>query len=93
MNYGTNASGHFPVDVGVTVVLRAQVDNLYYLDEVLRRLNVMLWRDNVASDFVTLFYGVLDSRNRRLTYCDGLLNILVAIGSFIFIAQDHGKVV
>ena len=54
----------------VRAALRAQVDNLYYLDEVLRRLNTMLWRDNVASDFVTLFYGVLDARNRRLTYCN-----------------------
>jgi sigma-B regulation protein RsbU (phosphoserine phosphatase) len=54
----------------VRAALRAQVDNLYYLDEVIRRLNVMLCRDNTASDFVTLFYGVLDARNRRLTYCN-----------------------
>jgi sigma-B regulation protein RsbU (phosphoserine phosphatase) len=54
----------------VRAALRAQVDNVYYLDEVLRRLNVMLCRDNADSEFVTLFYGVLDARNRRLTYCN-----------------------
>jgi len=36
---------------------------------VLRRLNVMLCRDTQDSEFVTLFYGVFDARNRRLTYC------------------------
>ena len=54
----------------VRAALRAQVDNVYYLDEVLRRVNVMLCRDNTVSEFVTLFYGVLDARNRRLTYCN-----------------------
>jgi sigma-B regulation protein RsbU (phosphoserine phosphatase) len=54
----------------VRASLRAQVDNVYYLDEVIRRLNVSLHRDSKASEFVTLFYGVLDAKNRRLTYCD-----------------------
>jgi sigma-B regulation protein RsbU (phosphoserine phosphatase) len=54
----------------VRASLRAQVDNVYYLDEVIRRLNVSLNRDSKASEFVTLFYGVLDAKNRRLTYCD-----------------------
>ncbi|HMB94538.1 MAG TPA: SpoIIE family protein phosphatase [Tepidisphaeraceae bacterium] len=54
----------------VRASLRAQVDNVYYLDEVVRRLNVSLHRDSKSSEFVTLFYGVLDAKNRRLTYCD-----------------------
>jgi sigma-B regulation protein RsbU (phosphoserine phosphatase) len=54
----------------VRAALRAQVDNVYYLYEVVRRLNVMLCRDTLATEFVTLFYGVLDSKNRRLTYCN-----------------------
>lgn len=54
----------------VRAALRAQVDNVYYLYEVVRRLNVMLYRDTKPTEFVTLFYGVLDSRNRRLTYCN-----------------------
>ncbi|MCS7034831.1 MAG: SpoIIE family protein phosphatase, partial [Phycisphaerae bacterium] len=53
----------------VRSALRAQVDNLYYLYEALHRLNVMLHRDTEPSEFVTLFYGVVDARNRRLTYC------------------------
>jgi sigma-B regulation protein RsbU (phosphoserine phosphatase) len=31
-------------------------------------MNLMLCRDTQPSEFVTLFYGVLDARNRRLTY-------------------------
>jgi len=54
----------------VRASLRAQVDNVYYLYEVMRRVNVMLCRDTKTSEFVTLFYGVLDARNRRLTYCN-----------------------
>jgi sigma-B regulation protein RsbU (phosphoserine phosphatase) len=53
----------------VRAALRSEVDNVYYLYEVMRRLNVMLCRDTKDSEFVTLFYGVLDARNRRLTYC------------------------
>lgn len=54
----------------VRAALRAQVDNVYYLDEVVRRINVMVCRDAKVGEFVTLFYGVLDAANRRLTYCN-----------------------
>jgi serine phosphatase RsbU (regulator of sigma subunit) len=54
----------------VRAALRAQVDNVYYLYEVVRRLNIKLYRDTKPTEFVTLFYGVLDSKNRRLTYCN-----------------------
>jgi sigma-B regulation protein RsbU (phosphoserine phosphatase) len=54
----------------VRASLRAQVDNLYYIDEVVRRINVMLCRETTTSEFVTLFYGVVDAPNRRLTYCN-----------------------
>jgi phosphoserine phosphatase RsbU/P len=53
----------------VRSALRAQVDNLYYLYEAMQRVNLMLCRDTEPQEFVTLFYGVLDARNRRLTYC------------------------
>jgi phosphoserine phosphatase RsbU/P len=36
----------------------------------MNRLNTMLYRDTKVSEFVTLFYGVLDTRNRRFTYCN-----------------------
>jgi sigma-B regulation protein RsbU (phosphoserine phosphatase) len=54
----------------VRAALRAQVDNVYYLYEVVRRLNVMLCRDTMVGEFVTLFYGVYDANTRRLTYCN-----------------------
>jgi serine phosphatase RsbU (regulator of sigma subunit) len=54
----------------VRAALRAHVDNTYYLYEVIRRVNLMLYRDTRPEEFVTLFYGVLDARNRRLTYCN-----------------------
>jgi sigma-B regulation protein RsbU (phosphoserine phosphatase) len=54
----------------VRASLRAHVDNIYYLYEVMRRVNVMLCRDTKPGEFVTLFYGVLDINSRRLTYCN-----------------------
>jgi serine phosphatase RsbU (regulator of sigma subunit) len=54
----------------VRAFLRAQVDYLYYLYEIVRRINLMLCRDTQPSEFVTLFYGVLDARSRRFTYCN-----------------------
>lgn len=54
----------------VRAYLRAEVDRVYYLYEILRRVNAMLVRDTKPSEFVTLLYGVLDARNRRLTYCN-----------------------
>jgi phosphoserine phosphatase RsbU/P len=47
-----------------------QVDNVYYLYEVVRRINAMVWRDAKVGEFVTLFYGVLDAANKRFTYCN-----------------------
>ena len=54
----------------VRAALRAQVDNVYYLYEVVRRLNTMLYRDTKPTEFVTLFYGVFNAHTRRFTYCN-----------------------
>ena len=54
----------------VRAALRAQTDNVYYLYEVVRRINVMLCRDTKSTEFVTLFYGVLNAPTLRFTYCN-----------------------
>ena len=54
----------------VRASLRAHVDNIYYLYDVVRRVNKMLCRDTKPGEFVSLFYGVLDAKTRRLTYCN-----------------------
>lgn len=54
----------------VRAFVRAQVDNVYYLYEIMRRVNLMLCRDTKPSEFVTCIYGVLDTRTRRFTYCN-----------------------
>lgn len=54
----------------VRAALRAQTDNVYYLYEVVRRINTMLCRDTLPTEFVTLFYGVLNGPTRRFTYCN-----------------------
>ena len=46
------------------------MDNVYYLYEVVRRINLMVCRDTKIGEFVTLFYGVLDATTRRFTYCN-----------------------
>ena len=54
----------------VRAFLRAQVDNVYYLYEAIKRINLMACRDTSPGEFVTLLYGVLDTHSRRFTYCN-----------------------
>jgi sigma-B regulation protein RsbU (phosphoserine phosphatase) len=49
--------------------LRAYAQDVYNLNEVIQRVNVQLTRDTLDNEFVTLFYGVLNPKTRRLTYC------------------------
>ena len=75
----------------VRAALRAHVDNVYYLYEVLRRVNTMLFRDTKPEEFVTLFYGVLDTKNRRLTYCNAghPPGLLLRGGQLIELGSDN----
>ena len=55
---------------GVRAALRAQAEHVYALDHILDRVNHSLIAETATAEFVTLFYGVLDSAARRLTYCN-----------------------
>jgi len=54
----------------VRAALRAQIDNVYNLNEAINRINTTVCRDSEVGEFVTLFYGVLDGKTRRFTYCN-----------------------
>jgi sigma-B regulation protein RsbU (phosphoserine phosphatase) len=51
----------------VRAALRAQAEHIYELDHIMSRVNIGLVAETEVSEFVTLFYGVLDSGARRLT--------------------------
>jgi sigma-B regulation protein RsbU (phosphoserine phosphatase) len=53
----------------VRASLRAHVQDLYHLDEVVTRVNTALCRDTRENEFATLWYGVIDHEKLRLTYC------------------------
>lgn len=48
--------------------LRGHAANVYEMAEVVNKVNRDLCADTLASDFATMVYGVLDSRDRRWTY-------------------------
>jgi phosphoserine phosphatase RsbU/P len=75
----------------VRAALRAQVDNVYYLYEVVQRINLMVCRDTTPGEFVTLFYGVLDARNKRFTYCNAghPPGLILRGGKVIELASDN----
>lgn len=75
----------------VRAFLRAQVDNVYFLYEIVRRINLMLCRDTQSTEFVTLFYGVVDVPNRRLTYCNAghPPGLLLRDGKVIELGSDN----
>ncbi len=52
----------------VRATLRAHVQDLYHIDEVMARVNKALCRDTLQSEFATVFYGVLEPSTMRLTY-------------------------
>lgn len=77
-------NGHFGIAVGDVVgkgiaaallmasvrsSLRAYVQDLYDLDEVVQRVNTALCRDTRDNEFSSLWYGVIDPNTLRMTYC------------------------
>jgi len=50
--------------------LRAHAANVYAMSEVMAKVNRDLCADTLSSDFATLFYAVIDTRTRRLTYAN-----------------------
>ncbi|MEM8834268.1 MAG: GAF domain-containing SpoIIE family protein phosphatase [Planctomycetota bacterium] len=50
--------------------LRAHAQDVYHVHEVVGRANANLTRETLSSEFVTLFYGVLDPASGRFTYCN-----------------------
>lgn len=53
----------------VRASLRAFAQDVYDLDEVLSRVNQAVCRDTRDDEFATIWYGVIDPRTLRLTYC------------------------
>jgi len=50
--------------------IRAYASDIYDLDEIMSRVNRAMAADTRSNEFVTIWYGTLDYRTRRLTYCD-----------------------
>lgn len=50
--------------------LRAYAHDLYDLDVILSRVNRALDRDTLDNEFATLWYGTIDHKTKRLTYCN-----------------------
>jgi|GEM_PF-73966 len=48
--------------------IRAYASDIYDLDEVISRVNKAIVADTQRGEFVTLWYGTLDFKSRRLTY-------------------------
>lgn len=79
-----NLNGHLGVVIGdvvgkgvaaallmaaVRASLRAHVQDVYDLDEVIARVNQAMCRDTQDQEFATLWYGVVDPSTMRMTYC------------------------
>ncbi len=54
----------------VRSALRVNAYHMYDVDRIVSEVNRHLSRDTLASEFATLFYGVLDTGTGRLTYCN-----------------------
>jgi len=54
----------------VRASLRAHAEGTYHLDQVMQRVNRALVHDTLDKEFATIFFGVIDPRSLRLTYCN-----------------------
>ena len=54
----------------VRSALKAQAQNIFRIGQVVGRVNLMLCADSQPGEFVTLFYGVIDSLTHRVAYCN-----------------------
>jgi phosphoserine phosphatase RsbU/P len=54
----------------VRSALKAQAQNVFSISRVVNRVNTMLCEDTLPSEFVTLFYGVVNSETKRMAYCN-----------------------
>lgn len=50
--------------------LRAHSQDVFHLNELMSRVNKAMVRDTLPQEFVTIFYGVIDPKKLRLTYCN-----------------------
>ena len=50
--------------------LRGHIDTVYAARDIVAQANRSLCRDIGEDQFVTLFYGALDTQSRRFTYCN-----------------------
>ena len=54
--------------MAVRSALRSQAENLYWLPEVIRRVNRTLYHSSQPEQFSTLFYGIFNPFSRKLNY-------------------------
>lgn len=50
--------------------LRAHAQDMYHIDDVIKRVNVDLRQYTLSNEFATLFYGVINHDTLRMTYCN-----------------------
>ncbi len=53
------------------MALRAQVATTHAAKDIVSEVNQILCRDTRPLEFVTLFYGAINTRTRRMTFCNG----------------------
>jgi len=51
-------------------ILRGHIDTVFAARDIVAQANLSLCRDIAEDQFVTLFYGALDTVSRRFTYCN-----------------------
>jgi sigma-B regulation protein RsbU (phosphoserine phosphatase) len=54
----------------VRAAMRAHMSNVYDIDEIIRKVNHAMTLDMRSNEFVTLWYGVLNHVERKITYCN-----------------------
>jgi sigma-B regulation protein RsbU (phosphoserine phosphatase) len=83
----------------VRASLRAYAHDQFHIDQIIALVNRALCRDTLDQEFATLWYGTIDPRNKRLTYCnagheppmllrDGKLTMLYAGGMIVGVDRE-----
>lgn len=77
----------------VRSALRAHTQSVFDINDIVSRVNRLMCRDTLVSEFATLFYGVFSTNGKQFTYCNAGHNPPILLRGDRVIELEEGGLV